>query len=104
MAEEAAKNRTSPLVVKRIYVLAALAVSEHTASPQLRPKTAAVSGNEKAVLQELKLIDTAWHGAIAYHFLALAHRQLYLGTYFVKINTDCISTKLLTVGLVAVVF
>lgn len=35
----------------------------------------------KISLADSTLIDNAWHGAEAYHFYMLAHRQLYNG-YF----------------------
>eukprot|EP00232_Nephroselmis_pyriformis_P019088 CAMPEP_0182899530 /NCGR_PEP_ID=MMETSP0034_2-20130328/28121_1 /TAXON_ID=156128 /ORGANISM="Nephroselmis pyriformis, Strain CCMP717" /LENGTH=1198 /DNA_ID=CAMNT_0025033565 /DNA_START=181 /DNA_END=3774 /DNA_ORIENTATION=- len=117
MAKEQASNKVNPLRVKKMYVLAALEVERfrrrmldnaggdpYTALTGMPPpeggpgkggtKTmaaatldglmtldAAASGGEN------KLMDNAWHGAEAYHFWLLAHRQMYAGNFDAAMRT-----------------
>ncbi|XP_015518531.1 WD repeat-containing protein 35 [Neodiprion lecontei] len=80
LAEEQAKLRTNPVRTKKIYVLAALLVEDH-----LKGAPAAKAGRSNVVMgltesnEDTKVIERAWRGAEAFHFLLLAHRQLYDG-------------------------
>lgn len=80
LAEEQAKARTNPLRIKKIYVLAALLVEDHIKS------TPTIKGGRSNVVmgltesnEDTRVIEKAWRGAEAYHYLLLAHRQLYDG-------------------------
>ncbi|XP_048515413.1 WD repeat-containing protein 35 isoform X2 [Athalia rosae] len=80
LAVEQAKWRRDPLRIKKIYVLAALLVEDHIKSAPA-PKV----GRSNIVMgltecnKDTKVIEEAWRGAEAYHFLLLTHRQLYGG-------------------------
>ncbi len=80
--------------IKKLYVLSAILVEEHLKNVKKSAKGAGirssvlldsgggagaagiVAGN---VTSEAKLVDNAWRGAEAYHFLMLCQRQLYEG-------------------------
>lgn len=80
LAEEQVKARTNPLRIKKIYVLAALLVEDH-----IKSAPATKGGRSNVVMgltesnEDTRVIEKAWRGAEAYHFLLLAHRQLYDG-------------------------
>jgi WD repeat-containing protein 35 len=88
---ETAKH-TSPLRIKKLYVLGALLVEEHQA--QMRKHTQGKAGSRSSALIGLmstvedggldttgasNIVDGAWRGAEAFHFLMLCQRQLYEG-------------------------
>ena len=87
---ETAKH-TSPLRIKKLYVLGALLVEEH--QTQLRKHTQGTAGSRSSALIGLmssvddgldatgasNIVDGAWRGAEAFHFLMLCQRQLYEG-------------------------
>ncbi|XP_046679205.1 WD repeat-containing protein 35-like [Homalodisca vitripennis] len=83
MAEEEAQKRSKPLRLKKLYVLAALLVEEYNTHRQITHSS--VGNKSTAVLfadpadTHVRMLDSAWRGAEAYHFLMLAHRQLYQG-------------------------
>lgn len=87
LAEEELYKRSKPLKLKKLFVLAALLVEEHNKHRRLSIDSAGMRnksvfenfGNDSDDDVKLKIIDTAWHGAEAFHFLMLAHRQLYEG-------------------------
>ncbi|XP_078503870.1 WD repeat-containing protein 35 [Lissotriton helveticus] len=91
IADEEAKKRTKPLLVKKLYVLAALLIEQYhkqvknTQKGKIKGKqseaTSALAGllEEDALSANNKIIDNAWRGAEAYHFFLLAQRQLYEG-------------------------
>ncbi|XP_075212960.1 intraflagellar transport protein Oseg4 [Lycorma delicatula] len=89
LAEEQTKKRAKPLQLKKLYVLAAILVEEHNKlkkhynlSSETANRNKSVVGSfeiETSSTLDLKLVDTAWHGAEAYHFAMLAQRQLYEG-------------------------
>lgn len=91
IADEEARNRTRPLRVKKLYVLAAHLVENYheqvKASQQSKAKgkkseaTSALAGllEEDATSTNNRIVDNAWRGAEAYHFFLLAQRQLYSG-------------------------
>ncbi|KAI4490168.1 hypothetical protein M0802_010893 [Mischocyttarus mexicanus] len=82
LAEDQAKFRTNPLRVKKIYVLAALLIEDHINSiPKIKGgRSNVVMGLTKSN-KDTKIIENAWRGAEAYHFLLLAHRQIYDGNF-----------------------
>ncbi|XP_011304110.1 WD repeat-containing protein 35 [Fopius arisanus] len=89
LAEEQAKLRASPLRVKKIYVLAALLIEDHINS------TPAIKGARSNVIMGLsennedsRVIENAWRGAEAYHYLLLAHRQVYSGDFEAAMKTS----------------
>ncbi|XP_014602693.1 PREDICTED: WD repeat-containing protein 35 [Polistes canadensis] len=78
LAEEQAKFRTNPLRVKKIYVLAALLIEDHINSiPTIKGGRSNVVMGLMESNEDTKIIENAWRGAEAYHFLLLAHRQIY---------------------------
>ncbi|XP_015596434.1 WD repeat-containing protein 35 [Cephus cinctus] len=80
LAEEKAKERSNPLRVKKIYVLAALLIEDHIKNtPALKGTRSNVVMGLTESNEDSKVIERAWRGAEAYHFLLLAHRQLYNG-------------------------
>ena len=94
IARSAAASRASALRVKKLYVLAALEVSKfrHAALITERPITSARGSKTTSAAQTLdglmsfdqaadgnSVMEGSWRGAEAYHFLLLAHRQLYDG-------------------------
>lgn len=88
LAEEQAKTRMNPLRVKKIYILAALLIEDHINS------TPAIKGGRSNVVMGLtennedsQVIENAWKGAEAYHFLLLANRQIYLGNFDAAMKT-----------------
>ena len=74
LARQQAAARAAPLRLKKLYVLAALLAQERaTRSSQL------LGGLNENGAEGSRLLEEAWRGAEAYHFLLLAHRQLYAG-------------------------
>ncbi|XP_054288459.1 WD repeat-containing protein 35-like [Macrosteles quadrilineatus] len=83
VAEEEGQKRAKPLKMKKLYVLAALLVEEFNSQRQnvlgsVGGKSSALFGDTDASA-DMRILDSAWRGAEAYHFLMLAHRQLYTG-------------------------
>uniref|UniRef100_A0A1B6EDL0 WD repeat-containing protein 35 n=1 Tax=Clastoptera arizonana TaxID=38151 RepID=A0A1B6EDL0_9HEMI len=86
LAEEETKKRSKPLRVKKLYVLAALLVEDYNKHKLLsstsagnRSKSVFQADSNVVTSENFKILDTAWRGAEAYHFLMLMHRQLYQG-------------------------
>ncbi|XP_039278851.1 WD repeat-containing protein 35 [Nilaparvata lugens] len=89
LADEQTKKGAKPLRLKKLHVLAALLVEEHNKlknnhniHSDTATKSRALMGSyevESNSTLDLKLIDAAWRGAEAYHFLMLSQRQLYEG-------------------------
>lgn len=83
LASEQAKRRAAPLRLKKLYVLAALLVQEHLegtrahAQTQSRTRSGLLMGLAEASGEDARVVEEAWRGAEAYHFLLLAHRQMY---------------------------
>ncbi|XP_046828988.1 WD repeat-containing protein 35 [Vespa crabro] len=88
LAEEQAKIRTNPLRVKKIYVLAALLIEDHINSvPTIKGGRSNVVMGLTESDEDTKIIENAWRGAEAYHFLLLAHRQIYDGNFDASMKT-----------------
>ncbi|XP_012278888.1 WD repeat-containing protein 35 [Orussus abietinus] len=82
LAEDQAKTRTNPLRVKKIYVLAALLIEDHiNITPAVKGARSNVVMGLTESNEDARVIEKAWQGAEAYHFLLLAHRQLYEGNF-----------------------
>ncbi len=96
--DETLKRASSPLRIKKLYVLSALLVEEHlqsirkTASGLPGMKSSALIGlvgdddlgggmgsASGGITGEARIVDNAWRGAEAFHFLMLCQRQLYEG-------------------------
>ena len=80
--EQARRRAAPPLRLKKLYVLAALLVQEHLAQRGSRPgqqsnNSGLLMGLGEATGEDARVVEEAWRGAEAYHFLLLAHRQLY---------------------------
>ncbi|KAG5344860.1 WDR35 protein, partial [Acromyrmex heyeri] len=88
LAEEQAKSKSHPLRVKKIYVLAALLIEDHINSvPAIKGGRSNVVMGLTESNEDTKIIENAWRGAEAYHFLLLAHRQLYDGSFDAAMKT-----------------
>ncbi|XP_070516916.1 WD repeat-containing protein 35 isoform X2 [Cardiocondyla obscurior] len=88
LAEEQAKFKSHPLRVKKIYVLAALLIEDHINSvPAIKGGRSNVVMGLTESNEDTKIIENAWRGAEAYHFLLLAHRQLYDGSFDAAMKT-----------------
>ncbi|XP_066601241.1 WD repeat-containing protein 35 [Prorops nasuta] len=90
LAEEQSKNRSNPLRVKKIYVLAALLIEDH-----INATPSAVKGGRSNVVmgltessEDARIIENAWRGAEAYHFLLLTHKQIYQGNFDAAMKTS----------------
>ena len=89
LAGDETKKRAGPMRIKKLYVLGALLVEEH--QQNLRKTTSGTAGTRSSALMGLmdmdgldptgnsSIVDNAWRGAEAYHFLMLCQRQLYEG-------------------------
>uniref|UniRef100_A0A0K2VJ26 Uncharacterized protein n=3 Tax=Lepeophtheirus salmonis TaxID=72036 RepID=A0A0K2VJ26_LEPSM len=84
IAEKETVKRSSPLKIKKIYVLSALLVESYLKKNiQTGSKSSALMGlllNADDSTGDVGIVDKAWRGAEAYHFLMLAQRQLYAGS------------------------
>ena len=90
-AKETVDPISNPLRGKKLYVLAALLVEkyhEHVKQTSLKSgkskkeATTALAGlleDDIASSEDSQIVDNAWRGAEAYHFLILTQRQLYSG-------------------------
>lgn len=96
LAENEAQKKANPMRIKKLNVLAALLVEEHNSHKrQLTPGSA--GGKSKALMGmfdsddnlevDSKIVDNAWRGAEAYHFLMLAQKQLYEGSVDAAMKT-----------------
>ncbi|XP_014248010.1 WD repeat-containing protein 35 isoform X2 [Cimex lectularius] len=82
LAEKESVKCFKPVRIKRLYVLAALLVEEYTAlkNKDSEDKSGLLLENYDELSGiDLKMIDDAWKGAEAYHYLMLAQKQLYEG-------------------------
>jgi WD repeat-containing protein 35 len=99
LAEEAAKGNREPVLIKKMYVLAALEVERYhqiqkTKKGGREEATAALDGllaEDAKNSLDPKFLDSAWRGAEAYHFYLLAQRQFYNGDLKAAVKT--VSTK-----------
>lgn len=89
----AAEHRANPMRAKKLYVLGALQVEEYrlqSRSTSTDPTRSALDGllaEDCTTQAQTRMIDGAWRGAEAYHFLMLAQRQLYAGQYVAALAT-----------------
>ncbi|XP_064480178.1 WD repeat-containing protein 35-like [Ornithodoros turicata] len=92
VAAEESKHNYPPLMMKKIYVLAATLVEQHRVLTKKLARTGSSRATNDAslVLNALlsddtsdvnmaRTLDQPWHGAEAYHFFILAQKQLYEG-------------------------
>ena len=78
LAKDEAGKRASPLRVKKLYVLSALLVEEHLQNIRKTATGAGVRsgaliglGGDGGGVGEARIVDNAWRGAEAFHFLML---------------------------------
>eukprot|EP00040_Diaphanoeca_grandis_P015836 m.81289 g.81289 ORF g.81289 m.81289 type:complete len:1161 (-) comp25403_c0_seq3:252-3734(-) len=89
----AAKHTDNPMRAKKLYVMAALQIEQHRDALKAKsddPTRSALDGllaEDSTTQEQTRMIDTAWRGAEAFHFLMLAQRQLYQKNY-----TDALRT------------
>ncbi|KAF7991771.1 hypothetical protein HCN44_010572 [Aphidius gifuensis] len=89
LAEEQAKLRTNPMRVKKIYVLAALLIEDY-----INRAPISKGGRSNVIMgltesnEDSRIIENAWRGAEAYHYLLLAHRQIYNGDFDAAMKTS----------------
>ncbi|XP_057331775.1 WD repeat-containing protein 35 [Microplitis mediator] len=80
LAEQQAKTRANPLRVKKLYVLAALLIEDHINSAPIKKgaRSNVMMGLTESN-EDSRVIENAWRGAEAYHFLLMTNRQIYAG-------------------------
>ncbi|XP_059152704.1 WD repeat-containing protein 35-like isoform X2 [Physella acuta] len=90
IADDQAKSRKNPLIIKKMYVLGGLLVEQYHEAMKLTSRakgknkqaSSALAGfleEDASATSDTKIIDNAWRGAEAYHFYILAQRQMYDG-------------------------
>lgn len=95
IAHEMIKTQTNPLVMKKIYVMAALEVDSY--KKRVIEAQITGTGNTVRTLDSLitsdintmsdKTLDNPWRGAEAYHFYLMTQKQLYEGDYSSALRT-----------------
>ncbi|CAI4227348.1 unnamed protein product [Auanema sp. JU1783] len=102
IADDERKKVAECLRLKKLYVMGALLIEEyhiHQKSKSVENKgkevadsTALLSGlleeDSSISLDDSRMIDRAWRGALAYHFFMLAQRQLYDGNIDGAVKTS----------------
>ena len=105
MTDKEAKQQSSPLIIKKMYVLGGLLVenykdlvkaggilSNKIKVAQKEQASKALDGilseESQVALTDSKILDNAWRGAEAYHFLMLCQRQLRAGTIEAAFKTS----------------
>jgi len=99
MAQEMAAQKVNPLRVKKLYVLSAMEVerfrkralntemhtghhdSTYTSKTMAAQTLDGLMTLDAAAQDNSSTMENPWHGAEAYHFWLLAHRQLYDGNF-----------------------
>jgi WD repeat-containing protein 35 len=93
VAEREAKQTNSPLLIKKMYILAGLLVEQYRdliKAGGILPSKAKIAQRDQAskaldgilteesqiAIKDSKIIDNAWRGAEAYHFFMLCEKQL----------------------------
>lgn len=93
VADKEAKQRNSPVLIKKMYVLAGLLVEQYrdmiksggilsnkskmgTREQTSKALDGILSEESSIAIKDSKIIDNSWHGAEAYHFSMLCERQL----------------------------
>ncbi len=93
VADKEAKQNSSPLLTKKAYVLSGLLVEQYrdlVKAGGILPSKVKVAQREQAskaldgilseestiAISDSKILDNAWRGAEAYHFMMLCQRQL----------------------------
>lgn len=104
IAEDEAKKKSRALRIKQLYVLAALLIEKYHEHMKNSSKNKISKGKrgggseavsalaglleeDTASMSDTKMVESAWRGAEAYHFLLLAQRQLYEGYVDAAMNT-----------------
>jgi WD repeat-containing protein 35 len=96
IAKDMSKEQTSPTLLKKIYVMAALEVDSYKKrmfEAQLTGQTTTAQTLESLITSDIntmtdKTLDNPWRGAEAYHFYLMAQRQLYNGDYESALKTS----------------
>jgi WD repeat-containing protein 35 len=105
MAEKEVKNNNSPLLIKKIYVLGGLLVEQYrdlVKAGGILPSKVKIGQREQAskaldgilneeshiAITDSKILDNAWRGAEAYHFMMLCQRQLRAGSIEAAFKTS----------------
>ena len=95
IAKDLGKTHSSPIMMKKLYVMAALEVDSY----KKRVLEAQITGTgmtaktlDSLITSDIntmsdKTLDNPWRGAEAYHFFLLAQRQLYEGDYESALKT-----------------
>jgi WD repeat-containing protein 35 len=105
MADKEARQRNSPLLVKKMYVLGGLLVEQYrdlVKAGGILPSKIKLGQREQAskaldgilseesqiAITDSKILDNAWRGAEAYHFMMLCQRQLRAGSIEAAFKTS----------------
>ena len=96
IAGEIGKTQANPLIMKKIYVMAALEVDSY--KKRVIEAQITGTGNTVRTLDSLitsdintmsdKTLDNPWRGAEAFHFYLMTQRQLYEGDYESALRTS----------------
>jgi len=80
LAAESSEIPSHALRTKKLYVLGAMLVEQYNTHTMTdRSALDSLVHTNSVSIEDSRLIDNAWRGAEAYHFLLLAQRQLYEG-------------------------
>jgi len=96
IAKDLSRSQASPIMMKKIYILAALEVDSY--KKRILEAQITGTGTTAQTLDSLitsdintmsdKTLDNPWRGAEAYHFYLMAQRQLYEGDYEAALKTS----------------
>ena len=96
MADKEAKQRSEPLLLKKMYVIGGLLVEQYrdlikaggilpskvklgTREQASRALDGILNEEAQVAISDSKILDNAWRGAESYHFQMLCQRQLRAG-------------------------
>ena len=97
LASEIGKKGVFPLRAKQLYVLGGLEMEKYKSKTLGQQLSTGIKSTQKTLQTLLdhdsstssggEMVGTPWHGAEAYHFLLLAHRQLYASEFDAAMKT-----------------
>lgn len=96
IAKDMSLSETNPILIKKIYVMAALEVDSYKRrmiDAQLTGTGSTTQTLESLITSDIntmsdKTLDNPWRGAEAFHFFLMAQRQLYQGQYDYALRTS----------------
>jgi WD repeat-containing protein 35 len=96
IAKDMSRSEIDPILIKKIYVMAALEVDSYKRrmiDAQLTGTGSTTQTLESLITSDIntmsdKTLDNPWRGAEAFHFFLMAQRQLYQGQYDYALRTS----------------